>query len=748
MRILLVDAYDSFTQNLAQLLTSATGATVYTIRIDDFPDISFLKPHLPSFDAVVIGPGPGSPEVEADIGVVNDVWKLSGDDVLPVFGVCLGLQSLVFAHGGQVNRLGTVKHGLLSEIVHSGEGLFEGVGKVNAVRYHSLHGIAKIGGDVEEIAWADDENGRVVTGVKHISKPFWGVQYHPESVCTEGGRDVVQNFWKMAMDWNNRQGRVAKELRADWKGQPREKSLMELQTNFEGGKLDNGYKTKVRTKEIFGKGISAGRICEMLGVETADEFVLLESAATPGRYSIIGILTPGLTQRINYSCGDSYLKLSCIGPDSSQTKVDLKDYEGSIWRFLAKYMDQRKATGGKDESLFWGGLVGYFNYETGVTSLDIPIKPRKETEGIKRRPDINLVFVERSIVLDEHTGKIYIQTLLSPAADGNWLETMKRQLQQEADMTITPSATPPPEPYPERNQSSVETSFPKLSPTVYKPDPEKYMQKVKTCQSYLSTGDSYELCLTAATKIHLEPTNPWILYRHLRVRNPAPYASYFRLSNTTLLSSSPERFLSWSRSGTCQLRPIKGTVKKTPTTTYDSASLLLNTPKERAENLMIVDLIRHDLHRLATNVSVEKLMVVEEYASVYQLVSVITGTVDSQDGMTGFDVLARSLPPGSMTGAPKKRSVEILQEIEETERGVYSGVLGYWSVCGAGDWNVIIRSAFRYDDEAVATEDGSEKEVWRVGAGGAVTALSGPKEEWEEMEVKLNSTLRAFVGDF
>ena len=130
-------------------------------------------------------------------------------------------------------------------------------------------------------------------------------------------------------------------------------------------------------------------------------------------------------------------------------------------------------------------------------------------------------------------------------------------------------------------------------------------------------------------------------------------------------------------------------------------------------------------------------MVTEEYASVYQLVSVITGTVEPQDGMTGFDVLARSLPPGSMTGAPKKRSVEILQEIEETERGVYSGVLGYWSVCGAGDWNVVIRSAFRYDDEFVTTEDGSEKEVWRVGAGGAITALSGPKAEWEEMEVKL-----------
>lgn len=740
MRILLIDAYDSFSQNLAQLLTSATGATIYTIHIDDFANISFLKPHLPSFDAVVIGPGPGSPEIEADIGVVNDVWKLSGEDILPVFGVCLGLQSLVFSNGGQVNKLGTVKHGLLSEIAHTGEGLFEGVGKINVVRYHSLHGITEVGGDVEEIAWADDENGRVVMGVRHISKPFWGVQYHPESVCSEGGKDVVANFWKMAIGWNNSQGRVVKDLRADWKRQPREKSLMELQTSFEGRRLDSAQKMEVRTEDIFGKGVSACRICEMLGVEAAYEFVLLESAAAPGRFSIIGILTPGLTRRINYSCGDTFLTLSYSGPDSSETKVDLRDYGGSVWRFLAKYMDQRKATGGKDDSPFWGGLVGYFNYETGVDSLGVPIKPRKEAKGMKRRPDVNLAFVERSIVLDGHTGKIYIQTLLPPAADGNWLESTKRLLQQEADIAITPSPTPPPESCPKRRRLAAKTSPLKLPPTIYKPDAEKYMQKVKTCQSYLSTGDSYELCLTATTKIHLEPTNTWALYQHLRTRNPAPYAAYLRLSNTTLLSSSPERFLSWSRSGACQLCPIKGTVKKTPTTTYASASRLLNVPKERAENLMIVDLIRHDLHRLATDVSVKKLMVTEEYASVYQLVSVITGTVDPQDGMTGFDVLARSLPPGSMTGAPKKRSVEILQEIEETERGVYSGVLGYWSACGAGDWNVIIRSAFRYDDEFVTTEDGSEKEVWRIGAGGAITALSGPKEEWEEMEVKLGES--------
>ena len=156
--------------------------------------------------------------------------------------------------------------------------------------------------------------------------------------------------------------------------------------------------------------------------------------------------------------------------------------------------------------------------------------------------------------------------------------------------------------------------------------------------------------------------------------------------------------------------------------TREKAENILNTPKERAENLMILNLIRHDLHRIlgAGNVAVPQLMRVEEYASVYRLVSAIKGVIPAADlggaPLTGFDILASSLPPGSMTGAPKKRSVEILQALEgdDKPRGMYSGVLGYMSVCGAGDWSVIIRSAYRYDDDdddGGATDGGSVPEV-------------------------------------
>jgi len=215
---------------------------------------------------------------------------------------------------------------------------------------------------------------------------------------------------------------------------------------------------------------------------------------------------------------------------------------------------------------------------------------------------------------------------------------------------------------------------------------------------------------------------------------------------------------------------MKGTVRKSPeVSTLEQATALLDIPKEKAENLMIVDLVRHDLHGVcgSGNVSVPRLMVVEEYKSVFQMISVVQGQIPppysselkkylseteienaERTRYTGLDVLAASLPPGSMTGAPKKRSCEILQEIEGgKERGLYSGVVGYMDVRGRGDWSVTIRCMFKWDDEdsVQVTEEGEVRaETWHVGAGGAVTALSTPVGEREEMLTKLSGTLGLF----
>ena len=803
-RILLLDFYDSFTYNLSSLLRASTGAVVDVVPHDHYSTLSDLEADLVYYDAVVIGPGPGSPDDIADIGVAKALWtSLPDSSLLPIFGVCLGLQSLCIAYGGQLKKLRVVKHGIISEVTHVGQDIFTGVGQVKAVRYHSLHvDMLGDGSKIQTLAWTTDEgeNGQVLMAAKHVTRPYWAVQYHPESICTEGGGDsVVRNWWKLAQQWNatHRRSLRRPELRSRRQSK-RPLSLLKSAIQRKRGEKDindisiseNGI---VSYTTIVAPQLHPTQICESLGAENErNQFLFLDSAAAPGRYSIIGVLSNESSQIIRYHATDRHLQMSTLG-ESLQIlkKVDLS-FGVSIWEYLAQFMSNRRVggSGGPQESPFWGGLIGYISYEMGVNSLDLPVQPR-----IRGRPDIQLIYLQRSIAIDTWSGTVYIQTLRD--ADHGWLDEMKAKLQLAADMAMTPSPTPP---LNARSGGAIEKALscpsqladalekatkPSDTVTVIRPQKEKYIEDIHQCQRYLAEGHSYELCLTALTQIHLPspPPSPWALFTNLRSRNPAPYSAYMKLLDVTIVSSSPERFLSWSREGVCQLRPIKGTVKRNSTTTLEYAKSILHAQKEMAENLMIVDLIRHDLHQLAHegSVTVRKLMRIEEYKTVYQLVSVIEGTVGTYDSIdshdetthssggressqvpsqsapvTGFDVLARSLPPGSMTGAPKKRSVQLLAGMEDEERGIYSGVMGYWSVCGAGDWSVTIRTAFKYDDE---NEEGAESanlgssqpantnkkpEIWRIGAGGAITALSDPEEEWDEMEVKLGKSTAAF----
>ena len=773
-RILLLDFYDSFTHNLAALLRQSTGALVDVISHDHYSTVTELEGDLAFYHALVIGPGPGSPEDVRDIGVAKELWtSLSEPCQLPILGVCLGLQSLCVAFGGQLKRLAVVKHGIVSRVTHVGRDIFAGVQNVAAVRYHSLHVDMHGNNDeIEELAWAMDEgeNGRVLMAAKHKRKPYWAVQYHPESICTEGGgQNVIQNWWLLAQQWNKAKGRgIWNSTSGKRKFWNRPRSLLQKAVQRENSSdaikdILTSENTKVHYTTIIAPQLEPTQMCELLGsADQNNDFAFLDSAASPGRYSIIGVLSEESTQLLRFQALDGYVEESTLGKTPREFHRIAFGREGrsngDIWEYLAKFMAKCQVAKdcGPIESPFWGGLIGYINYETGVQSLDIPLKP-----GHARRADVQLVYVQRSIVVDTWSGTIYIQTLREQ--DDEWLDATKSKLQLAADVAMTPSPTPP------LNTSAgwgpmlsspsdlaealSKASKPPGIVNVIRPQKERYINNIQQCQQYLAQGHSYELCLTALTQIHLplpSPT-PWTLFMNLRSRNPAPYSAYLRFPDVTIVSSSPERFLSWSREGVCQLRPIKGTVKRTATTTLEYAQSILHTQKEMAENLMIVDLIRHDLNQVAHEGSVEvtKLMQVEEYKSVYQLVSVIEGTVGgAADGgsipASGFDVLARSLPPGSMTGAPKKRSVELLQSMEGEERGIYSGVMGYWSVCGAGDWSVIIRTAFRYDDENDITRPSvdsppaaRESEVWRIGAGGAITALSDPEGEWDEMEVKL-----------
>lgn len=879
-RVLFIDAYDSFTNNIIALLETNLRVQVTVIKIDQsIPDFTeFLKP----FTAVVAGPGPGDPRKSKDVGWIRDLWKLERQDLLPVLGICLGFQSLVLAFGGTIDRLGEPRHGVVRKLRGVGASIFLGLEDVETVQYHSLYASVGSEGKHRETGRYDSENlplkcsdlrplawdyeidnlkkgtgeamtlnpWRVLMAVEHKSKPFFGIQFHAESICSNGqARKVMEVWWETAKKWR----RLPREYGSltPWscykspgpvrKGSRGESLLQNYQSSVNHSKRPsiptadniNGTKHNLRLQEdlsgcnavfrsqtqvkncnvrvitsVLDVGeVTVPSICENLGL-TGREAIILDSELHQrrdvGEHSIIGLVLPN-SLRLEYRIGTNEVRRVWKG----QSEItDLQRYGGSVFWYLKSFMSQYRVESSKSEIPFWGGLMGFISYEACLETIGITHsehRRRKDSE----RPDLSFVFVERSIVIDHFHRRIHVQTIKPD--DQAWVATTTLRLRNTRP--TAPSSRIP------RHLSFDAQMMP--------PNAASYKSKVRACQSAIRAGDSYELCLTNQAIIRTQPClATWPLYLRLRYLNPAPFSAYVRLGKLTLLSSSPERFLQWSRPTyslgprtagafereektiSCQFRPIKGTVQRQPDhnlppLTLAEATALLATPKERAENLMIVDLIRHDLHSVVGSgrVSIPKLMVVEEYATLFQLVSVVEGSLVVKDdhneaignsddsdnspitpdtpndqitlnergrtkpttgfssAKTGLDILAASLPPGSMTGAPKLRSCQLLQSFEDGPRGIYSGVLGYLDVGGGGDFSVIIRSAVRWDPleangesdvptEGPATgkrEPGNEE--WTIGAGGAVTSMSSEEGEWEEMVAKMKSTLRLFEGD-
>ncbi|ODV98388.1 hypothetical protein PACTADRAFT_48162 [Pachysolen tannophilus NRRL Y-2460] len=724
MSILLVDSYDSFTFNLKNLVETSTGAKVYTVYNDsfNFEDSSGLDKFLEKFDCIIVGPGPGHPENLKDIGSIGDLF--SQQRQIPILGICLGFQVLCSLYGNKVDYLEDIKHGQVCDVNVVGDGrdnLFKGIdSNFKSVRYHSLHvNLTDPQERVLPLAYTRDGSEDILMAVRDAKLPHFGVQYHPESICSEYGSTMIKNFWEIAKSYNKDSHRVIirdNSLEYD-EHIIRPIPLMNANT------FNNENFLKFKT--ISSSSLSTIEVCDYLKHELNQDFLLLNSASSPGDWSIIGLPIIGKSEVITHSTDvPNIVELSTWGNKFDKKIVKLNN---SIWKFVSDYMSSKMIGSIQEQLPFVGGLIGFFSYEEGffINSADLQ---QQTDEPI---PDTKLCFIERFILHDLKKDLFYIASILNN--DDEWITKMSDTL---------------PKIIIEKNYDPIVNSVAELTELTsqkikfHKPDKENYFKQFEQCQKYLKKGDSYELCLTTQCLMEIpNDIDSWSIYKILAKRNPSPYSSFLKFQDCELISSSPERFISWNNEK-CQLRPIKGTLKNSPNMTFEKASKILHTPKEMGENLMIVDLIRHDLYNFLDKVHVPKLMEVEKYKTVYQLVSVIEGSF-SNSRYTGIDILSESLPPGSMTGAPKKRSVELLQKIEQNKRrGIYSGICGYWSLNNFSDWSVIIRSCYHYTNDLQNTPTSN---LWRIGAGGAITVLSDPEGEWQEMGVKIDSVLQAFV---
>ncbi|MDR6416524.1 chorismate-binding protein [Pseudarthrobacter sulfonivorans] len=394
-----------------------------------------------------------------------------------------------------------------------------------------------------------------------------------------------------------------------------------------------------------------------------------------------------------------------------------------------------------DFTLGWLGCLGYeLKRETGGSDV------------AAKTPDAALIFAGRAVVLDHIDGTVWLLALEAPDAD-SWLEAARSAVRectgaQTAGTQTTGTQTTGTHAGGTGVVRSAGPAFGSRDTAL------SYKQKIAAAQHEIHEGNSYEVCLTTmlTARLPAAATEPWPTYLALRAKNPAPFASYLRFGGLTVASTSPERFLRITSDGGMRAEPIKGTRRRgaDPVQDRELRDELAASLKDRAENIMIVDLLRNDLSHFAEpgSVTVSRLCEIESYATVHQMVS----TIDAQlmPGAPRAEAVAACFPAGSMTGAPKISTMAILDRLEDGPRGLYSGAIGYFSLNGATDLAVAIRTLVTDSGEGAAG-DGREEAVTAeltLGVGGAITADSVPDEEYDEIRVKAHGVLSTLGADF
>ncbi|GAX75688.1 hypothetical protein CEUSTIGMA_g3131.t1 [Chlamydomonas eustigma] len=923
MRSLLLDNYDSYTYNLYQLISEACGVEPLVYKNDEI-SIKEISKLLSEgvVDNIVISPGPGTPTRKEDIGICQSVLTTCKE--VPILGVCLGHQALAAINGGRVVRAPEPVHGRLSAVQHTGHPLFadipSGSGQgFEVVRYHSLV-VTDLPDCLESIAWTcgghhavrlqqrgntDDDDGHqercstadpiitkegreaeLIMAIAHKSQPHFGVQFHPESICTKFGFQLLHNFYTISQCYIGHTS-ISRVLPDPPMEGPPGRSLPprpwpSIHTAPAVGRLADqdplrlvwrclpGLLSKVAVNKTSGSELLFSRLLKW----EKDTFWLDSSATDRGRFSYMGGKGGSLWKRISYRLHASSSKTpqdgSKLYPESdaphssshhSRTGgvVTEEDSLGmvretcvsSFFDYMTELIAGHSLVASESDAKglpfnFWGGLVGYLGYE-------LKAECGGQNAHTSPTPDAAFFLADRVIAVDHLHGDVYVLALYRSPSPQEGIGALSSRQILSTDLT---SAEPPTSIMKEDalhwlkiamkellalavigdHGSALESTSlnssdvlikqshthrdTQLTSKVQKHDvvsidsecspsnvsslvppfhlrhsKEQYMANIEVYRQALHAGESYEVCATTALERPHAP-EPSLLYSTLRRLNPAPYSSWLSIGGAdglTVCCSSPERFLSLDRGSVLEARPIKGTAPRRPADPVEDARLaaeLAGSEKERAENLMIVDLLRNDLGRVCEvgSVHVPGLMEIESYATVHQMVSTVRGL--RREGTSLVECIRAAFPGGSMTGAPKIRTMEILDACEGHARGVYSGSLGFISFNDTFDLNIVIRTAVisqaynvvnkpesgrqvqrrsssaevsgsshdieggqdspseRFASSSRGASDGCsgqlQSDSWvSIGAGGAIVVQSDTGSEYEEMRLKARALLQA-----
>jgi len=430
-----------------------------------------------------------------------------------------------------------------------------------------------------------------------------------------------------------------------------------------------------------------------------------------GRYSFIGLPARTVIRSFLRPGGKHRTE---VVTDANVVQTD----DGDPLRFIERFAAQFRVALRSGLPRFCGGLAGYFGYDTVRLFEQRLTRVPPDDLGL---PDIQLLLTEELAVIDNLSGRAYLIVYADPHAPEGYqrgrarLRELKARLLRHVEPPHTRASVRRPE----------QRDFAKSD----------YLAAVAKAKQYIVAGDVFQVQIGQRIRKQFADS-PLSLYRALRTLNPSPYMYYYDLGDTHIVGASPEILVRSEARGderAIAIRPLAGTRPRGGTLEQDAAlgAELLADPKERAEHLMLIDLARNDIGRIAKigSVRVTEQMVIERYSHVMHLVSHVEGLL--RPGLTNFDVLRATFPAGTLSGAPKVRAMEIIDELEPVKRGIYGGAVGYLSFAGDMDLAIAIRTGI------------VKANVLYVQAAAGIVADSIPESEWKETEAKARAVLRA-----